>query len=106
MPGLSEDQDRGGHSRIRLEHAGRHGNHGLQALVIHQLLTEGFVDLAVAKEYTIRNNTCATATQFEHPNKERDKEQLGLLGVGIGKNILVYIAFVKAACKGWVSHDE
>ena len=47
--GLGEDQDGGGNTGIRLEHAGRHGYYGLQALVIHQLLTESFVGFAVAK---------------------------------------------------------
>ena len=62
--------------------------------------------LAVAKEYTIRNNTCATATQFEHPDKERDKEQLGLLGGGHREKRLGDVVTVHAASEGRIGQAK
>ena len=81
MAGLGEDQDGGGDPGVGLEHAGGHGDHGLQAVVLDQLLPDGLVCCGGAEEHAVRDDAGAAAAHLQHPQEEGQEEQLGLLGL-------------------------
>ena len=59
-----------------------------------------------SEEHSIRNDAGAAAAQLQGADKLSQEQQLGLAGVGVGKNLLVHIALVETARKRRVCHDE
>lgn len=85
--GFGEDEDGGGDAGVRLEDAGGHGDDGAEGVVFHKGLAECAVGLGGAEEHAVRDDTGATAAEFEQAQEEGDKEQLGFLGVGDGPQV-------------------
>ena len=78
VSGFGEDQNGGGYACIGFEYAGGHGNYGLQAVVFNQFLADGLVRVGGAKEHAVRHDAGAAPAYFEHPQKQREKQKLGL----------------------------
>ena len=104
--GLAENKNGGRNSGVWLEHTARHGNDGAQLLVVNYLLADGHVRPGSSEKYSIGNDAGAAAAQLQRADKLSQEQKLSLGGVGVGKNILVYIILVETARKGWVRHDE
>ena len=66
VAGLGEDEDGGGHAGIGLEHAGGHGDHGLQPVVFDELPADGFVGRGGAEEDAVGHDAGAAAAHSEH----------------------------------------
>ena len=104
--GLAEHKNGGRNSGVWLEHATRHGNDGTQLLVVNYLLADSHVSPGSSEEHSIRHDAGAAAAQLQGADKLSEEQQLGLAGVGVGKNLLVHIALVETARKRRVRHDE
>ena len=104
--GLAEHKNGGRNSGVWLEHATRHGNDGTQLLVVNYLLADSHMSPGSSEKYSIGNDAGAAAAQLQRADKLSQEQKLSLGGVGVGKNILVYIILVETARKGWVRHDE
>ena len=104
--GLAENKNGGRNSGVWLEHATRHGDDGTQLLVVNYLLADSHVSPGSSEEHSIRHDAGAAAAQLQGADKLSQEQQLGLAGVGVGKNLLVHIALVETAGKRRVRHDE
>ena len=87
--GLGKHQHRRGHACVGLEHAGGHGNDRPQLMVFDQFFSDALVRLAGTEQHAVRHDAGTAAAGFQHPQKERKEEQLGLFGVGDGFQVVV-----------------
>ena len=106
MAGLGEDQHRGRHPCIGLEYAGRHGDHGLQPVAVHKLLTDGFVCGGGAEQHAVRDNAGAASADAQHPQEQRQKQQLGFLGLADLEKIRRHGVCVQTALEGRVGQNQ
>ncbi len=104
--GLCEHQHRRGYARIGLEHAGGHGNHRPQLMVFHQLLADGLVRLGRAEQNAVRHDAGAAPALFQHPQKQRQEQQLGLFGVGHGLQVIVDALRVHSPLEGRIRQAD
>ena len=64
------------------------------------------MSLRRSEQYAVGNDAGTTSAYLKRAHKLGKKQQLGLAGIGIGKDFLVHIALVEAASKWRVCHDE
>ena len=106
VTGLGEDKDRGGHAGIGLEHAGGHGDHGLQPVVFDELLADGHVGLGGAEEDPVRHDAGAAAAGAEHAEKQGQEEELRLLGPADLEQVGGDDVRVQAPLEGGIGQDQ
>ena len=102
VAGLGEDQYGGGHARVGLEHAGGHGDHGFEAVALDHFFADGLVRGGGAEEDAVRHDAGAAAADLEHPQEQRQEQQLGLLGFADLQQIGRDDIRVKAALEGGI----
>ena len=75
-------------------------------MILHQFLTNSLVGLGGVEQHAVRHDTGALASLFQHPQKQGQKEQLGLFGVGHGFQVIVDTFGVHSALKGRVRQTD
>lgn len=78
LPRLREDEDGRRDAGIGLEDAGRHRDDRLEPILLHEGLADGLVRLRRAEQHAIRDDAGTAAAHAQHPQEEREKEQLRL----------------------------
>ena len=73
-----EEQHGGRDAGIGLEHAGRHGDHPVQAVVFDDALAQGYVRLAGAEQHPVRHDHRAAPAHVQGAQDQVHKQQLGL----------------------------
>ena len=81
MSGFCENQNGSGHAGVGLEHAGRHGDHGLQPVAVHQLLADSLVRGGRTEQHAVGDDTGTAPADAQHPQEQGQKQQLGFLGL-------------------------
>ena len=104
--GLGEDEDSGRNACVGLEHARRHGDDGLQTLVIDYLLADSQVPRTGTEEHAIGYNGSASATHLKHANEQRHEEEFRFLGLGNGQERLAHGIVIEASGKGRIGQAE
>ena len=87
VSGLGKDQNGSGNAGIGFEHAGRHGNDGFQAVILHNLFPDVLVRFRRAEENAVRDDARAASTDFQHAQKKCQKQKLRLLGLADAEKI-------------------
>ena len=77
--GFGETQNRRRHTGVRLERPGWQLDHGLQIMLLHQLLPQTLVRSGRAEQHTFRDDDGSAATDTEQVQESRDEKQLRLL---------------------------
>ena len=106
VAGLGEDEDGGGHAGVGLEHAGGHGNHGLQAVVFDELPADGFVGRGGAEEDAVGHDAGAAAANPEHPQKQGQEQELRLLGLADLEEVGGDDVRVQTPLEGGIGQDQ
>ena len=106
VTGLGEDQNGGGHARVGLEHAGGHGDHGLQPVALNELLADGLVRGGGSEEHAVRHDAGAASAHLEHPQKQRQEQQLRLFSLADLQQIGGDDIRVQAAFEGGIGQDQ
>ena len=106
MAGLGKNQNGGGHARIGLEHAGRHRDHGLQPVAVHQLLADGLVRGGRTEQHAVRHDAGAAPADAQHPQEQGQKQQLGFLGLADFEKIHRHSVCVQTALEGRVGQNQ
>ena len=106
VAGLGEDEDGGGHAGVGLEHAGGHGDHGLQAVVFDELPADGFVGRGGAEEDAVGHDAGAAAAHPEHPQKQGQEQEFRLLGLADLEEIGGDDVRVQTPLEGGVGQDQ
>ena len=106
VAGLGENQDSGGHAGVGLEHAGGHGDHGLEAVVFDELAPDVLMRLGRAEEHAVRHDAGAAAADAEHAQKEREEQKLRLLGLADLEEVGGDDVRVQAPLEGGIGQDQ
>ena len=93
-------------SALGLKHAGGHGDHGAELVVLDQLPADRRVRLGRAEQHAVRHDAGAAPARFEHPQKQREEQQLRLFRVGDGLQIVVDALGVDGALKGRIGEAD
>jgi hypothetical protein len=101
--GLGEEQDGGGHARIGLEHARGQRHHGVELVVLHDQAAQFLVRLAAAEQHAVGHDDRGPAAGLQQAQEQRQEQQLGLLGLDDGQQVLGGVLVVQAARQtaGW-----
>ena len=104
--GAGETQDGGGHTGVGLERAGRELDHGIEALVINELLPQRLVGLGAGKQDTLRDDNRGAAAEAKEREEAGDEEELRLFGGEKCGELLINGVRVHAAGERWVGKDN
>ena len=106
MAGLGKHQHRRGHPRVGLEHSAGHGNHRLQTVVLHDFFPDRLVRRGRAEQHPVRHDAGAPAAHFQHPQKQRQKQKLGLFGLAQFEQVRRNNVGVQAAFEGRIGQNQ
>ena len=106
VSGLGEDQDSRADARVGLEHARGHGDHRLEPVVLDQRFADRLMRLGRAEEYAVGYDAGAASAHAQHPEKQRDEEQLGLLRLADLQEISRYRVIVQTALERRIGEDQ
>lgn len=74
-------------------------------MILDQLFADALVRLAGTEQHAVRHDAGTAAAGFQHPQKERKEEQLGLFGVGNGFQVVVDALGVHGALNGGLARQ-
>ena len=69
-------------------------------MILHQLFADGFVRFGGTEQHAVRHDAGALAALFQHPQEQRQEQQLGLFRVGNSFQIIIDALSVNGALKG------
>src|SRR5204863_7626378 len=101
-----EQQNRGRNSRIGLEHAAGQRDHSIELLVLDQNAPQRFVRVARSEENSVRHDDGGASARLEQTQKQRQEEQLGLLGLDYLLQVLGAALIVERSGKGRIGHHQ
>ena len=104
--GFGKHQHRRRNSRIRFEHAGGHGNHSPQLVVFYQFPANVLMGTGRAEKHPVGNNTGTASPFFQKPQKQCQKQEFRLFGVGNGFQIVVNAFCVHRSLKGRIGKTQ
>ena len=79
---LGEEQHGGGDARIGPEHAGGHGDHAVEPVLLDELLADFDVRVGRAEQHAVGHDDGGASAVLQQAQEEVQEEDFGLLALG------------------------
>ena len=106
MAGFGKHQHCCGHSCVGFEDSAGHGDDRLQTVALHNLFANILVSLGGAKQHSVRHDHSAAAAYLQHPQEERQEQQLGLFSLAQFQQVGGHNICIQAPFERGIGQDQ